>query len=61
MTVVDKHVVVKLFMRSAARSIMNKRKHNEQNNVAHKMDAGGKWETMNQLGVALASKVKLLR
>ena len=26
---------------------MNKRMHNEQNNAAHKMDAGGKWETMN--------------
>ena len=25
--------------------------HNEQNNMAHKMDAGGKW---NQLRVALA-------
>ena len=24
----------------------------EQNNAAHKMGAGGKWETMNQLGVA---------
>ena len=53
MTVVGKQVVAKLFTRSAARSIMNKRMHNEQNNAAHKMDAGGKWETMNQLGVAL--------
>ena len=24
-----------------------------KNNVAHEMDAGGKWETINQLGVAL--------
>ena len=30
---------------------MNERMHNEQytGNVAHKMDAGRKWETMNQL------------
>ena len=48
-TVVGKHVVVKLFTRSAARLIMNKRMHNEQNNEAHKMNAGVKWET---LGVA---------
>ena len=51
-TVVGKHMVVKLFTRSAAPSITNKRIHSEQNNVAHNMDAGGKWKTMNQLGVA---------
>ena len=53
MTVVGKHIVIKLFTRSATRSVMNKHMHNERNNVAHEMDAGGKWETMNQLGVAL--------
>ena len=32
---------------------MNEHVHNEQYNAAHEMDAGGKWETINQLGVAL--------
>ena len=35
---------------------MNDCMHNEQINAAHKMDAGGKWETMNQLGVALHTR-----